>query len=294
MKALNTIALSKDLLHLRKEGLSSGAFIGYEDMRDIYSVKKGGTTYINGISSHGKTIFLVNILVGLTKKYGWKHGIFSPETGTPTEVLAEIMHTYSGKRLREQDMSETEYYRYEAELADKFYAFDIGENDLTIDKFIKGAKEAILEHDLDTITLDPWNEFMHDFSKFSGREDKYLAYWLGSIRRLAKDTQTHIFIIAHPKEPQKNKDGKLQPPTFFDFAGGHVWSAKAMNVLCVYRPAEDWKGRPYPDHDQTDVYVQKVKPKEIGKKGMFSLFLDLETNRFKELNRFSDKVYPYE
>lgn len=293
MKALNTTALSKDLIELWETGVTGGVDLGYEVMRDLYTVKKGGTTYINGISSHGKTVFILNILVGLTKKYGWRHGIFSPETGEPREVLAEIMHTYSGKKFSKETLTREDYFNLETEMSDKFYAFDMADNELNMPKFLKGAEEAIQEHDLDTIVLDPWNELEHDLTPFGGREDKYLNKYLGATRRLAKKTGAHIFILAHPREPQKNKDGKLQPPTFFDFAGGHAWSAKAMNVLCVYRPYEDWMGRPYPDHFQTDVYIQKVKPKEVGKKGMFSLHLDKETNRFMEINQYSTKVYPY-
>lgn len=256
-----------------KKGYSTG----WKGLDEYYTVKLGGTTYLNGIGGHGKSVFLSNLHVNLSRLHGLRHLIFSPETGDPEEVLVEYIHTWSEKP---PNSIEAKYFYNNTIEMDPYFKFlELKEDELSPDKFAQAWNEYA-EH-FDTITLDPWNEFFHDFKEFSGREDKYLEHWLGSFRRKAKETNTHLFLAAHPK-PKKTKDGATMVPSLYDFSGGGAWHSRAMNVLCPFRPDVSDEGKEYPYHNQTDIIIQKVKPKYIGKKGQICLYLDVEKNRFYE------------
>jgi len=170
--------LNGELETLWKYGIQPGEQIGWDCFKDVYTVKLPGTTYVNGISSHGKTIFILNVLVNLSKANDWKHAIWSPETGNIENQLAEIMHTWSGKSMREGDMTQEEMYNFQAALGEHFYFMDLPPDKLTIQTYLDTAKQLVKDEDINTFLLDPWNELSHDFTLFSGREDKYLQHWL--------------------------------------------------------------------------------------------------------------------
>jgi twinkle protein len=108
--------------------------------------------------------------------------------------------------------------------------------------------------------IDPWNEVEHLFNGLS--ETQYISQELTKIRRFARLNGIHIWIVAHPTKLQKNSQGKYDPPTMYDISGGAHWRNKADNGICVYRDFET---------NQTEIIVQKIRFKEIGKLGSAKL-----------------------
>ena len=78
--------ISDSLNTLYEKGLNKGATVGFSQMDNLISFKKGATSYIYGTPGSGKSEFWWECLIALTKKHKWKHLIFSPETGTPAEM----------------------------------------------------------------------------------------------------------------------------------------------------------------------------------------------------------------
>ena len=98
---------------LYSTGISKGVYVGYQCLKDLYSIKPGSTTYLIGSPFSGKTQFLLQILVNLSVMYDWKHVIFTPESGLPEEIFAEIASIYTGKAFYNHyisRMSELEKY----------------------------------------------------------------------------------------------------------------------------------------------------------------------------------------
>lgn len=269
----NNIQVQTD--ELFTNGLDGGVYVGFKNLSEFYNVKKGCTTYIGGIPSHGKTEFHLEILMSLTEHYGWKHAIFSPETGSPAEIVAELAHKHIGKSYTKgvYQMSQQEKYNADAFLSDSFFIMTPEENKLTVDNLLEISLEIKKKHGLDSFSIDPFNELIHDYSNSGGREDKYLENTLGKIRRFAREHNIHIFIIAHPRT-LKPVDGIYQPPTAFELSGGAAWYAKAETIICVHRPTIDT--------NEVEIHIQKAKPKQIGKKGKVSLFWDWKKSRYYE------------
>ena len=136
-----------------EKGLPTGQKTGWDTWDDYYTVLKGTTTYWGGLSSHGKSYMLFNLLSNLTQK-GWRHAIFSPEMGTVDRVYAKLIKIHSGKDMDQAYMGKDEFYRWTTELQDSYYILQLKDDELYLDNFITQCKDLLATDSIDTITLD--------------------------------------------------------------------------------------------------------------------------------------------
>ena len=258
---------------------SSKAFeVGFEELDKIYKVVLGATTYIGGQPSHGKTEWLFEMLIRLSILHGWKHLIFSPETGSAEKIFLELICKYTSKVYREgafNRVTELDAINAAAFIHAHFIVRDMTEKTPTPGDFLKEIKQIVDSESIKTISIDPWNEMYHPYE---GRQDEYLSVALSDIRKFARNNQVHIFVVAHPRTLQKNKEGKYEAPTAYELSGGATWYAKADSILCVFRPFEFSEIQ----HERTyvDIIIQKAKPKEVGQKGIFNADYNWHTGRY--------------
>lgn len=263
-------------------------FIGDSEnygLDDLYRVRLGSTTYIFGIPAHGKTTFTNEVLINLSEFHGLKHAVLSPESGTITEIKRDILEMWVKKsffNVPKWDVLDL-YNKTQAHiptLDDHFYFMKPKSKSIT--DVMECAKEMVLELGVNTITIDPWNEFEHDFGTL--REDQYLAKALGNIRDFSVEHNVHVFVVAHPKTLQKDKNGSFLPPSFYDMSGGSMWSNKAMSVICPFR------ANMIDDDNSVDILVLKSKPRYTGRKGISKMYYDRATCRYYRMNGY-DKVF---
>jgi len=276
--------IKQQYISLYENGVTKGKYVGFRCLKNLYSVKKGCTTYITGSPTHGKTEFLEEIKMNLTDFYGWKHLMFSPEIGSPPEIYAELASKYHKKPFSKTTMTELEVNAAYDHIQEYYTIID--DESLTIDNVLKIAEKQ----NIDTVTVDPWNELFHDFEKHSGREDVYLEYTLGKIRRFARKKQVHIFLVVHPRTLQL-EGGKYSPPTFYQMKGGSSWANKGESIICVFRESKL--------ENKATIIIQKAKPKIIGSQGECCLYFDTDRNRYYEkddldMNKYANKYESYE
>jgi twinkle protein len=86
----------------------------------------------------------------------------------------------------------------------------------------------------------------------------------------------HIFVVAHPRKMQKEKDSlKYMVPTLYDISSSSEFYNQADYGICVYR---NW------DIGKIDVHIQKVKFKHLGHEGLIELGYNINNGRFSEWN----------
>jgi len=78
-------------------GYEKGVELGWQGSKDFLTIKLGTTSYWYGKPFVGKSQVINEVLVNLSRFYGWKHAILSPETGTAAEIYAELSSMYMGK-----------------------------------------------------------------------------------------------------------------------------------------------------------------------------------------------------
>ncbi|MBQ9406731.1 MAG: toprim domain-containing protein [Desulfovibrio sp.] len=243
-------------LHSRPE--QAGVDIGWPNAAQVFNVEPGQLTVVTGIPSHGKSTFIDALRVNLFRLHGWASAAFSPENWPAQAHLALLVEMYAGMNFRL--MRPEEVHDQASALARGFF-FIQPERDadmLSVEGILQRARVLVYREGIKVLVIDPWNEVAHDMSAFQ-REDQYISAQLAKIRRFARVNGVHVFVIAHPRQLEKNKDGSYPAPTAYDIAGGAMWRNKADNILCVYRP--DMRS------GETVVLVQKIRFRRNGQAG---------------------------
>jgi hypothetical protein len=300
--------VSKEVAELYNKGITRGSYLGFECMHELFSFKMASTTYIYGSPFSGKSEFWFEIMMNLSEFYGYRHAIYSPESGSKAEIFAELVSKRVQKPFYRSSfgyMTEQEMYNASAFVNDHFFIIDPEDSDLTIEGFFEAVDRLETEFDvkIHTTCCDPFNELKHDFSKDEGRQDLYIENRLGVIRKNASKNNRHNCIITHARDQGHpvEKDGvRYYPPaTPREIAGGQAWYRKAMNLICIWRPPEGMidssTGAPF-ENNEVHVMVQKFKPKGVGKKGTAKLYYDGKRNRYYEYlegkARYADSKRP--
>ncbi len=275
---------------LKRLGNSRGLSTGFVTLDQYLSLMLGTTLYFYGAPFSGKSEIIYDLIIFCMRVHNWRVAIFSPESGSKEEILAEIISKINRKpfyKNQDECLTEDQMYRTVAELQDKLVIIDPGYNDLTPDQFYHMIDDVENNTGKIHITvLDPWNELKHDFGK-ANRQDLYLEEKLGMIRRNAQEKNRLNIVSTHVQDQQYIQDGNKRfypPASAREIAGGQAWYRKGMNMVSVWRPPagiHDDTGRPY-DENEVQLIIQKYKPKGIGKRGVCTLHFDKYQNRYYE------------
>lgn len=278
---------------LYENGIQRGVSVGFECLEEIFSIKKRSTVYFMGAPFSGKSEFCFEVLINLSRFYGWKHCLFSPETGEPKEIMAELAAKYIGKDYTatyNNQMSLAEKAQAERFLNEHFVII-APDNELNPYEFYDAVDKCEKDCNIkfDTVVIDPWNELKHE--KGSNRDDEYLDVVLRHLRVNAVQHNRVNIITTHCRDQQPMKQNGMiyyPPPTPRDYAGGQVWFRKGMSMVAIWRPAPgvcDQNGVPYEDN-AVEVIIQKAKPKGVAEPGKTNrkarLFYDHKTHRYYE------------
>jgi twinkle protein len=293
--------LKDQLMHMRSHGMKRGEYPGFAGLFDKYSFKRGSTTYVYAGAHQGKSQFVFEIMMNLAQFSGWKWAVYSPETGSPADLFAELCWVYLRKPFILNDRitaSDAEAERAIEFVSSHFYIIDYGLRDMTIEGFYT-AVESIEKTGvkIDGCVLDPFTEIKTDVS--SGvRDDIAIGQILTRIRKHSSERDYHTIVTVHTKHQQtkyKNGVGYVDIPSMNDIAGGMQWSRKGMMIVNVWRcpyGLEDENGIPY-EPNQVKISIVKAKPKIVGNLGYVYMYYDRITNRYYEM-REGQKYYSAE
>lgn len=261
---LSVSDLWTDVFDLHDKPKQPGVSIGWDNAYSLFNVEPGQITIVTGIPSHGKSTFIDALRVNLFRFHGWPSAAFSAENWPAESHLSILAEMYSGENFK--SMTPDSLYGVMTKISHAFYFIQPDKDDvmMTVDAILTSTRSLVLRNGIKILVMDPWNEIEHATPP-GQREDQYISIQLAKIRRFARVFGIHIFLIAHPRQLEKNKDGEYPPPTAYDIAGGAMWRNKADNILCVYRP--DMKT------GETHVYIQKVRFRRNGRAGEVIKFL---------------------
>jgi len=273
-----------ELKELQDKGFQRGYSIGWKFNDLPITFKLGCTTYVAAAPASGKTELIKEIQINLSCIHGLNHVIFTPETGSPTEIFAELCHAYIGKPYLsgKGSMSQQERHRAEKFVDEHFIIVDPVDEDLTITQMYSMVDtiEKDLNKKIHTTLIDPWNELTEEYlPEDLGREDKYLSRMLGNARKNARKTNRHHFIVTHVRDQAMVSQGEIRyypPPHAREFAGGQVWFRKGLLMLIPWRPPEGLlndHNEPYKGNE-LHLKVAKSKPKGVSENGTYILYLD--------------------
>jgi len=261
----------EDVVNLYQNGVVGGAYIGWENMRDLYSVRPGDFTVITGIPGHGKSEWTDAVMVNLAKLHGWRFAVFSPENQPISLHIKKLAEKWISKPFFKgirPRMTLPELNQATEEL-NKYFDFVLPESP-TLDALFKLIRVEVLRRGINGALLDPWNELEHSRPSHQS-ETEYISDSLRKMRQFARQNNIALWVIAHPTKMQRIEKGSTvyEVPTPYDIAGSANWRNKADNCVTVYRA-----------NDCVEVYIQKIRVKEIGRIGVAKFSYDIETGEY--------------
>ena len=266
------------IFHLYDQGERSGEPTGWPTMDQFYTVAPGQLTIVTGMPGSGKSTWIDALAVNLMRGSGWRFAVFSPENWPLQRHAQNFIEKLSMLPFDRPGYHKPRIARKEvgdmiAILEDRVM-FIMPENEkMTVETVLDKARVCIYRYGVNGIIIDPWNEFDHEYGNLS--ETQYIAEQLGRIRRFARQNGAHIWLIAHPQKMTKDQvTGQYPAPSMYEISGSAHWKNKADVGICVHRPDMN--------DDLTEVYVQKVRFREIGKTGVVQFRYSRETGTYTD------------
>jgi len=159
-------------------------------------------------------------------------------------------------------------------LTDLYFSFiNIAQVDLTIQGLLLKLREIVLKTGVKGVIVDPWNYIEHKVPA-GYTETQYVSEALSLIKEFAVITDTHVFIVAHPKKLQKDNTGQYPAATMYDISGSAHFFNKTDNGVSVYRDYTN---------NTVRVYTQKVRFHWQGKIGYTDYNYDTFTRKYIEI-----------
>lgn len=290
----------------RRKAVRGGVSTGYDNLDDYMTIKQGFPLFVAGAPHHGKTQFVKQLLVNLSRLHGWRHCIYLGEDGEIQDITIELIEIYTGKPVRHHDdrgnavdgaISESEFMSAFTWVNDHFWIISTevaGVDSFTVAEFYDwvSAYESKEGVKFDTTLIDPWNDVTLDLSITGGREDLFLANAFKYVRNISKRNKRTDIIITHiaaPYAKHRTEGGRrfAAPAEPYEWRGGQEVHRRAYTMLLVYRPpAPDTIrfGRVVFDTQvgETWLIIQKSKPRGVGKLGRAILYYDKRSNTYSQ------------
>jgi twinkle protein len=258
-------------------GLPRGDSTGWKTLDPYYTVAPGQMTIVTGWPGSGKSEWLDALLVNLASQ-GWTHAVFSFEN-QPTELhAAKLLEKLSGQpfgagptdRIPRDKLPELL-----TRLSQSFGLFRASSGGQDVSTILDSAAQWFEAYGGSKmgLVIDPWNELEHRRPN-NLSETEYVSQSLSAIRQWARDSNVHVWIVAHPQKIRR-EDGKLPIPRPDMISGSQHWWNKADACITVWRDLEQ-------QTQDVDVYIQKVRFKHIGRPGLVTFSYDRVTGRYHD------------
>lgn len=269
----------QDIYDTYEHGYERGESTGWRCVDEFYTVRVREWSVVTGIPGHGKSEWLDALMVNLAVNEGWRFGVCSMENFPLARHAAKLIEKYSGMPFQSTikfDKIDRERLEKSTEWLNDHFFFIAPEEDFTVDGVLGLARALVSRYGINGLVIDPWNELDHSWDR-ADTETRYISAMLSKIRRFARINGVHVWVVAHPTKLQKQSNGQYPVPTPYDISGAAHWRNKADNAIAVYRPImSDPKDR------RVEIYVQKIRFKEIGQIGCANLQYDWVTGRYHE------------
>lgn len=300
------VDIEKEIWERWEKGVERGATTGWDSLDQYYSIMLGYMTIIYGSPFQGKSIWTMGLLINLSKIHNWSHLLFTPEMGTPTEVMITIMQIYKQKDLKSMSREEA---KDAMDFVNKYFLIldneeSGGELDMEGLCLYADFMERKMERKFHTLTIDPLIELKLDAET---RDD---IFWNGELKKarvMAKASNRHIFLIHHTRDMGR-PDGRddfgnpvYRQPGPSDLAFGQTFYRKAFFMINVWH--HYCEGARQGDVIElkaikrtarvgyTYIKVVKAKPEGAGRRGEVELRYDAVSHNFYDDANNAPKVY---
>jgi twinkle protein len=235
--------------------------LGMGESDSYFKIAMGEWSVVTGIPNSGKSDVVDQVLCNLATKYDFRCAMFSPESFPYEGHIKRIANKLNGKMCNSDDLNNTKDF-----IEDHFFWIKIDLENLTLKGILDAFRELVFQKGINVCVIDPWNMLDHS----AQRDFSYIGRVLSEITQFCQQTNTHLFLVAHPRKIE-SVEGVYKKPTLYDISGSADFFNKAYNGVVVYRcigQKTKYKS------DAVRLYIEKVKRKENGQLGDFEVAPD--------------------
>jgi twinkle protein len=255
-----------------------GLSTGWPSVDKFMTIRPGELSVVTGYTHSGKSEFLDALMINMARLHDWRFAVCSFEN-SPAQHIPKLLEKHLGAPFPDgptRRMARSEVLQaMSGWLEDHFVLIRAGDEAPTIDWILEKARIAVLRHGVRGVLVDPYNEVEHKRPP-GMTETEYVSQVLGKVKRFAENHAVHVWFVAHPAKPVRD-GGKLPVPTLYDISGSANWANKADIGLVVYRDLDNG--------NSVELYLRKVRFKEVGQVGVVELQWDRVTGRYSEIER---------
>ena len=241
------------------------------DSDDFFKIAFGEWTVVTGIPNSGKSDVIDQLCVNLAVRYGFRSAMFAPESFPYEGHIKRIANKLNERNCNNEQLNRTKDF-----IEEHFFWVKIDLENLTLKSILDHFKQLVFQKGVNILVIDPWNMLDHSAQK----DHSYVGVMLSEITQFCQQTNTHLFLVAHPRKLD-SINGVFRKPNLYDISGSSDFYNKAYNGLICYRHIGQ---RTVYGSDEVEIYVEKVKRKENGQLGSFKVAPDFKNGGiYKEL-----------
>lgn len=261
-----------------ENGYPKGYAANIGEFDELLTFSGGQLTIVTGSPGSGKSEFIDYITTSLARHHNWRFGVCSFENPVAIHVT-KLMEKFVGLSFNFRKDPAHRMGRAEFEegmaLTDKYFSFiNILQADVTIQGIIQKLTELVKRTGIKGAIIDPWNYIEHKVPP-GQTETQYISEALTLIKEFAARTDTHVFLVAHPRKLMKDIKTKQYPiATMYDISGSAHFFNKTDNGISIHRDF---------GNNVVTAYVQKVRFSWLGKIGFSSFSFDTFIRQYIQL-----------
>tara|TARA_R100001463_G_scaffold66499_3_gene120044 strand:+ start:921 stop:2594 length:1674 start_codon:yes stop_codon:yes gene_type:complete len=275
---LNIENIWQSVLNYNENGVKNYS-IGLPNADNYFKMSFGEWSVVTGIPNSGKSDVMDQVCCNLALKYDMRCAMFAPESFPYEGHIKRISNKLNETNCNNEQLNQTKDF-----IQDHFFWVKIDLENLTLKGILNAFRELVFQKGINVFVIDPWNMLDHS----AQRDHSYIGRSLSEITQFCQQTNTHLFLVAHPRKIE-SENGTYKKPTLYDISGSADFFNKAYNGLIVYRCIGQ---RTKYESDIVKIYIEKVKRKENGQLGEFDIApdfknggiykdVDLETKKFE-------------
>ena len=275
--------LHDELYALFENGFTPGVKTGWEAMDNLCTYERRRLAIITGVPGHGKSEWIDELVLRLCLRHHWKIAFFSPENVPTVYHLRKLIEKLTGHRFQNcWGMTKGLLARAEQFLADNVCHISLKGNS-SPDKVLAKAREVVARRGCRIVVFDPLNRFDHN--PLPGQtETQYLSNLLNKFTEFSTECNCLSILVAHPRKMNRNPMTNSTPRVeMYDISGSADFYNKADYGLVVERDDSVRVVR---------VYVDKVKFKHLGTKGVATFVYDPVNGRYHPCTEVNDPSVP--
>lgn len=245
-------SLYDELQAMFTTGLPKGVELGFQPMDKLIRWETGRLNIVSGIPSSGKSNFVDFLNIRLNIMHGWKTAYWSPENHPTKLHIANLAEKVVGKKFKAGSMNQMEFDAVFDYIRENFFFINPDEH-TRLSEILEMAKQLVKRRGIKHLVIDPLNCLTPE----SNEENRSLQIeeLLNILTTFARKYDLLVTLVAHPRKIP-DEGGRMKIPTMYDISGSSTFYDKADYGIIVYR----WF-----DRKQTQVFVQKVKWRNLGR-----------------------------